>query len=196
MPGVPSWLQQKLGTTASPWGKTEQGPWRLKPGYNKLMGDVYGMNFGLGPGRIAQRTYKQLAHGKDVSSMGIFSPIRQQAAAERSGINEEYMTGANQLAATAGGDQGNVLQRMKENAMDESRRRESMSTGAAIPELMSQSADIWGRNLARRDSSNFEKYGLLANILGQGQYKKGPSFLRQLAMSAASGAGSAAMGLI
>jgi len=137
---------------------------------------VNNLNFGLGPGKIAKQNYKALNRGDDVSSLGMFNPINQQAAAERQGINEDYMTGGNALVANTGGDQANVLQRLKENALDESRKRQSVATASAIPQLENETAGIWGNAIGRQDQSELAKYGMMGNLLQSGQYEKPKGF--------------------
>lgn len=158
------------------WGSTTEGQWRLKPGYGNLLGQVNDLNFGLGPGKIAKQNYKALNRGDDVSSLGMFNPINQQAAAERQGINEDYMTGGNALVANMGGDQANVLQRLKEGALDESRKRQSQATASAIPQLMSETGGMWQNSMNSRNQAELAKYGQMGNLLGQGQYEKPKGF--------------------
>lgn len=158
------------------WGSTTTGQWRLKPGYGNLLGQLDDMSFGLGPGKIAKQNYKALNRGDDVSSLGMFNSINQEGAAERQNINEDYMTGGNALVAGMGGDQANVLQRLKEDALGQSRQRQSMATASAIPQLQSNLAGTWQNSINSANQAELAKYGQMGNLLGQGQYEKPKGF--------------------
>lgn len=131
---------------------------------------------GLGAsGKYYKSILKRLGRGDDVSNFGEFNAIRQAGAAERQGIEEGYMTGANALLAQSGGPQAALLQRAKEMAVDRQREREGRSLVDATTNLSREAAA--GFEDARQFRRNLEFQGKNAAAGNQLNYMR---YLRQL----------------
>lgn len=98
------------------------------------MGDLYNTPLGF-LGKRAKGTLKRLDRGDDVSSMGYFNSIAQRHAANRRDIGDNYGYGGNALIAGAGGEQANILNRMRDTALSRDYERQGNETVDAVANL-------------------------------------------------------------
>jgi hypothetical protein len=124
------------------------------PGVDDYLSPLRNFRPNLGPqGKADKKFLKNWRAGNDISSYGQFNTIRQQGAAQRAGIDMDYMTGANALISGAGGEQSNLINRMRELATEKQRQQEGMLLTGAL-------ADETGAASNRLQSAYFNKAGL------------------------------------
>ena len=125
-----------------------------------------GQNLGKA-GRYYKQLLNRLGEGEDVSSFGEFNTIRQAHAANRRDIGDNYLYGGNALIANAGGEQANILNRMKQTAIDRDYEREGMETGAALGDLRGEAAAGFQNAFDSKQNRILQQQGLaLGNRLG------------------------------
>lgn len=170
--------------------------WKEMPGIDQYLDPISSFRPGLGPqGKADKKFMRNVRSGADISSYGQFNTIRQQGAAQRAGIDMDYMTGANALIAGAGGEQANLANRMRELAMEKQRQQEGMLLTGAL-------ADETGAAAGRLQNAYQFKSGLdldarraaLQGKLGGGTWEQTGGWGSQLLNSAVSGAAGALTG--
>jgi hypothetical protein len=153
------------------------------------LGGLYNTPLGFA-GRQAKSTLKDLNSGKDVSSMGYFNSIAQRHASNRRDIGDNYLYGGNALLANnGGGEQANILNRMKDTALAHDYERQGNETVDAVANLRdsatntfenarntrlnAEQAAIQGRSNYWRDryvpyqkEGFLDKFGKVAGIIG------------------------------
>lgn len=187
-----------MGFLTSLFGGTSLG---TKPRDNTLegyIGGVYGFTpHGLG-GQRANQIINKIDSGEDVSSLGALNTIRQAGAAERQGIESDYMTGANGLIANTGGSQAAVAQRMKEIAIDRQREREGRDLNEGVTNLRDQAVEQKFRAKALSNQLRLQAMlgaaGLQGNYYANRYYTKQSGGIIPGLGSLAAGAGGAAAG--
>lgn len=92
-------------------------------------------------GKQAKRTLRSIDRGDDISSLGYFNSIAQQHAANRRDIGDNYLYGGNALLAGAGGEQANILNRMRDTALARDYERQGMENTNALSDLRMQTAN-------------------------------------------------------
>lgn len=135
------------------------------PGVSDLMGDVRGWRPSLGKHvKSSKKLLRSLDAGEDVSNIGAFAPLQQDEAADLNSIDMDYMVGANALIGGAGGDQANLMNRMRDLAKERRRQDTGRQMVAMIPALRGQAMDTIERGMSRRQGMELDKYGLLSRL--------------------------------
>lgn len=141
--------------------------------------DMYNFDPGLGyAGKRDKQILKSLDRGDDVSSLGELNSISQSHAANRRDIGDNYMYGANALVAGSGGEQANILNRQKQNALDTDYERMGQEYTQGVTNLRGQaesgfanarntriSAELAAKQAAMgsRQAYNSQQYSWLQN---------------------------------
>lgn len=121
------------------------------PRLEGMLNGLYNTKISGGAGaRYDKRLLGDITSGNDVSSMGIFNTLRQQYGSQREGINRGYGEGGNALIMAAGGEQGNLLNRQREIALERNRMSEGMATGAGLSDLYNTTSDRFQSNRLQR----------------------------------------------
>lgn len=169
------------------------------PGYLEgLIGQIGGLNVG-GIG-YSGHEYKRMAkqYNRDPASLAGVS--KQQGAVERRQIGEDYMTGANAMIGAAGGEQANLLQHMKQNALDKSDERTGMNSYNEANQKYFGALSGFNQAYEAANQRELAKYGLMGQLMVGGGYdatRKGGLFNPQTiagAVQAFAGGAGAAMG--
>lgn len=168
------------------------------PNLEGYIGSIFGFApSGLG-GQRANQIIKKIDSGEDVSSLGALNTIRQAGAAERQGIESDYMTGANALIAQTGGPQAALSQRMKEIALDRQREREGRNLTEGTTALREQAVEQKFRAKALNNQLRLQAMlgaaGLQGNYYANRYYTKQSGGLLSGLGALGQGAGAAAAG--
>lgn len=132
-----------------------------------------------GAGRYYKQLLKRLGQGQDVSSFGEFNTIGQQHAANRRDIGDSYLYGGNALIANAGGEQANIMNRMRDTAIAKDYERQGMETTAALSDLRSEAAGGLQNAFDAKQNRILQQEGMaLGNRLGYYQAQH-PSYLKK-----------------
>lgn len=162
------WTKLFGGTTT----QTMPGDPTLEGWQNKAFNYDPGLGFA---GKQAKRTLGDLNSGKDVSSLGYFNSIAQRHASNRRDIGDNYLYGGNALIAGAGGEQANILNRMKDTALARDYERQGNETVDAVANLRDSATNTFEN--ARNTRINAEQNAMnsaMGNRLGywQNRYRQ------------------------
>ena len=154
------------------WSKLFGGTTTQKmPGDPTLEGwqqDTYNYDPGLGyAGKQAKKTLGALSSGQDVSGLGYFSSIAQRHSSNRRDIGDNYLYGGNALLAGAGGENANILNRMRDTALARDYERQGNEMVDATANLRDSATNTFEN--ARQSRINAElnaKNAAMGNRLG------------------------------
>jgi hypothetical protein len=171
--------------------KTMPGDPTLEDWQNKMFNFDPGLGFA---GKQAKKTLRALNSGEDVSSLGYFNSIAQRHASNRRDIGDSYGYGGNALLASSGGEQANILNRMRDTALQRDREAQGNETVDALANLRDSATNTFeNARQTRLNSSLSGMNSALGNRLGywQNRYRQvqTPGILGTLA-GLAQGAGS------
>lgn len=139
------------------------------PRYEGMIDTLFNNTPGLGKsGKYWKNLLGRISSGEDYSSFGEFNPIREQAASERRSVGDNYLYGGNALIAGAGGEQANILNRMRDTAMDRIGEREGMNITRAASDLRGEAAGGLQRSIESRNQ--LQQQGRLAALGARGNY--------------------------
>lgn len=112
------------------------------------------------------KAYKQLWKDYQSDPLKLAGAALSQGALNDRSIKDDYMTGGNALIANAGGDQAQLMQRMKEIALAKNQEQTGVNAMGEAERMGQMGLAGWG---AKQDTRNAQKYGMQQFAIGARQ---------------------------